>query len=234
MVAPIRLGALDVSCPRALVSATEQNHDRVAISTEVDSIARPDVDLRTLRSLVSSRRSWPRSPLAPAGVPLTLQPGHRGERLGGGAANRLGHAGRLDFAAELASARPIRAYGGQGLYRWCAAHGRGATARSSGCTAGPCFGLLGGRPVAALAMRAPWSHRTRTSLPTPAPPPPAWRSAPSGTRTPTLLRLRRPVPPPCLNLLPFGSLAHHVQRFGSASTAPPRRSDAEGREDLAG
>jgi len=44
MIAPAGLGALDVLRLRSLVSATEQNHDRVAFSTVVDPVARPDVD----------------------------------------------------------------------------------------------------------------------------------------------------------------------------------------------
>jgi len=44
IVAPVRLGALDVVGLRSLVSASEPNHDRVAFPPVVDSVAGPDVD----------------------------------------------------------------------------------------------------------------------------------------------------------------------------------------------
>src|SRR3990172_11796532 len=44
IVAPVRLGALDVSRLRPLVSAAEDDHDGLAFPTVVDPVAGPDVD----------------------------------------------------------------------------------------------------------------------------------------------------------------------------------------------
>jgi hypothetical protein len=46
MVAPVRLGTLDVSRLRSLVSATQQDHDGVALPPVVDPVAEPDVDAK--------------------------------------------------------------------------------------------------------------------------------------------------------------------------------------------